>query len=447
MQRSLLRTPGPAEYIRFFIPLALQNIAQSVTHPLVAVIAARGEGGVFAVAGMAQSTSISFLLQTLNSGLMTTGMIYARNARSFRVFSRLNILLVSVLTSVHLFFTLPFPSHLLFGTIMGLPPEIEGPTRVGFAAGIPLATLFMFRLRYYVILLSNKASGRSSVASLFRVGLTVALAPLFVRAGLVGPVWAYACLTIPVALETYVLSRFAAPFIRSLPEGETEAPRKRKLFTFAIPLSLSATLMVAASNILSAFISRAPDPQIMLPVFVLLMGVVNPLSSAASMTQRTVLAFAPGSLRNLSSFRFSVQVGVAAGLLPLVFMVPALADAYFVRLQHLSPALLPVLRTTAVLLFFHPLLVSVRSQIEGTAAYLRKSRAILVSYGAYLSAIAAFGFVGLALGLGGNLIGGFGLLFGNLAAIAANLLFLKNAVPAFTLDGRSRAELLRVRAS
>jgi len=433
MPQEFLRTPTSRAYLRFFLPLALQTIAQSVTHPLVAVIAAQGEGGIYAVAGMAQSTSMSFLLQTLNMGLMTTGMIFAKNAKSFRVFSRLNVLLVIIIISIQGFFSLPGPAHLLFGSILGLPFQIEGPAIIGFRAGIPLAALFMFRTRYYSILLSNKASGRSSAASLMRVGLTIAISPIFVGAGLVGPVWAYVCLTVPVALETFVLRSFALPYIRALPDSDTPAPRKRKLFAFALPLSLSSTLMVAASNILSAFIARAPDPQIMLPVYFLLMGVVNPLSSAASQMQRLVLAFAPGSLRFGSSFRFSVFIGLISGIFPLVFMIPALTDLYFIRMQNMSPTLIPLLRATALILVFHPFLVSIRSQLEGTASYLRKSRAILFSYGAYLGAISIFGFASLAFDLGGNLIGSFGLFFANIAAIISNLLFLKKTIRGFKI--------------
>lgn len=164
MRQAIDRIPSSAAYIRFFVPLALQTIAQSVTHPLVAVIAAQAPGGVANVAAMAQSTSISFLLQTFNMGLVTTGMIYARSASGFRVFSRLNLILVSVLGGVHLFFALPGPGSWLFDGLIGLPPQIAGPARLGFRAGIPLACLFMFRSRYYAILFANKASGRSSIS-------------------------------------------------------------------------------------------------------------------------------------------------------------------------------------------------------------------------------------------------------------------------------------------
>lgn len=433
MHRPSERIPGTASFARFFIPLALQTIGQSVTHPLVAVIAAQAEGGVANVAGMAQATSISFLLQTFNMGLVTTGMIYGKTRRGLQAFSLLNLILISAITGVHLIFALPGPGHVLFGLIIGLPPSIEAPAIVGFRSCIPLAALFMFRARYYAVLFNNKASGRSSAASLFRVALTVAVAPLFVHFGLVGPVWAFVCLTLPVALETYLLARFAAPYIRALPDSPVPPPSVGKLFKFALPLSLGTTLMVASSNILSAFIARAPEPERILPVYALLLGVLNPLTASASNFQRLVLAFAPASLRGASSLRFSLLVGAVLSAILTVFLWPPLANAYFVELQNLSASLLPTLRTTALLMLPLPLMVCVRSQIEGTASYLRRPRSIMLGYAGNVGAILVFGSLGLAFGLSGNLIGAISLIAANTANIAVNLAFLRRTVPHFAV--------------
>ena len=427
------RNPGAIDYLQFFLPLALQSVAQSLTHPLVAVVAAQGAGGVLNVAGMAQSTSISFLLQTFNMGLVTTGMLFAKTRKGFEAVSRLNLIFVLCIAAIHGFFTLPGPAHFLFGVLIGLPPGIEAPATIGFLAGLPLSVLFMFRTRYYIILFSRRASGKSSIASVLRVLLTIALAPLFVRLGLVGPVWAYVCLSIPVALETILLRAFSVGYIRALPDTSAAPPSLAKLFVFSFPLSLSSTLMVAASTVLAAFIARSPQPELVLPVYYLLTGVVNPLSAAMSSMQRVVLAFAPGSIRKGSSFRFALSIGVAAGLLPLVFMVPPLTRAYFIELQNMSPSMLPLLRLMAVLFVPHPFLVGLRSQIEGTASYLRKSRYILASYGGYLLAIGVVGTLGLRLGVPGCLIGPGGLMAANLSAMGITIFLLKKTVPDFAL--------------
>jgi hypothetical protein len=340
---------------------------------------------------------------------------------------------VLCIAAIHGFFTLPGPAHFLFGVLIGLPPGIEAPATIGFLAGLPLSVLFMFRTRYYIILFSRRASGRSSIASVLRVLLTIALAPLFVRLGLVGPVWAYVCLSIPVALETILLRAFSVGYIRALPDTSAAPPSLAKLFVFSFPLSLSSTLMVAASTVLAAFIARSPQPELVLPVYYLLTGVVNPLSAAMSSMQRVVLAFAPGSIRRGSSFRFALIVGVVAGLLPLVFMVPPLTRAYFIELQNMSPSMLPLLRLMAVLFVPHPFLVGLRSQIEGTASYLRKSRYILASYGGYLLAIGVVGTLGLRLGVPGCLIGPGGLMAANLSAMGITILLLKKTVPDFAL--------------
>lgn len=171
----------------------------------------------------------------------------------------------------------------------------------------------------------------------------------------------------------------------------------------------------------------------MLPVYSLLMGVVNPLSSATSMMQRVVLAFAPASLRRFSSLRFTALAGAVCSVVPLVFLFPPLTRAYFVDLQNLSPTLIPALRATALMVVFHPLLVGLRSQIEGGASYLRRSRVILYGYGGNLAAIIVCGTAGLAFGLEGNAIGALGLFGANAAGIAVNLAFLRREIAGFAV--------------
>ena len=88
-----------------------------------------------------------------------------------------------------------------FDSLIGLPPSIEHPAQVTLISCIPLQFLFFFRIPYFVVMYVGKATGKASVATIARIILTALLSPLFCMLGLVGPIWAVVCLTIPVALE------------------------------------------------------------------------------------------------------------------------------------------------------------------------------------------------------------------------------------------------------
>jgi len=71
----------------FFLPLALQAASQSLSYPLVAMVAAHGEGGALNLAGVAQSNIIMFMVGTLGAGLVTAGMVFARTRKASRTSS------------------------------------------------------------------------------------------------------------------------------------------------------------------------------------------------------------------------------------------------------------------------------------------------------------------------------------------------------------------------
>src|SRR3989339_630533 len=144
--------------IRFFVPLGLQAASQTLTYPLVGMITSRGEGGPVNLAGLAQSNSVMFLISTLGAGLITTGMVYARDKRNYDQFLKVNYTIMAVVLFLQALFSVPPLAHLLFGTIMGLPASIEHPARLTFLASLPLQMAFFLRTPYQVVLYNHHAT-------------------------------------------------------------------------------------------------------------------------------------------------------------------------------------------------------------------------------------------------------------------------------------------------
>jgi Na+-driven multidrug efflux pump len=70
-------TPGRA--VRFYIPLVIQAISQSLTYPLVAAIVSHGANGVVDLAAFAQGQAVMFVIGAFGGGLITTGMVFGRD--------------------------------------------------------------------------------------------------------------------------------------------------------------------------------------------------------------------------------------------------------------------------------------------------------------------------------------------------------------------------------
>jgi hypothetical protein len=131
-----------------------------------------------------------------------------------------------------------------------------------------------------------------------------------------------------------------------------------------------------------------------------------------------MLAFPPTAPFQRRTLRFAIASGLVMGLLPLTFILPGIAELYYVQLQNLHPDDLILVRKTAVALVLFPLVVAIRAQSEGVAAWLKKPFAVLTGHAALLATIAGAGFAALGLTVPGYFIGAGCLTLGSLVSAA-----------------------------
>ena len=410
---------------RYFVPLAIQAVSQALTHPLVAMVASRGPGGPLNLAGLAQSGMVMFFLGMFAIYYVTTGMVYANDREGYRRFWWVCIWTGLGAITIQAVLCLPGPSHIIFAQLIGLPPSIADPAQITLLACVPVQFLFFFRIPYQVVMYNGRATGRASLATVMRIFLTVVLAFIFSHAKLVGPIWAVVCLSIPVLIEVLMSYILARPFLKQIQPSSAVPPRSGEIFVFNLPMSIGGYFLVISALVLSAFIARAPEPERILPVYFLALGLANPVSYAATRIQAVVLAFPPASPQDQRTLRFSLLAGIVLGLLPLIFITPGLIEFYYVKMQKLPAADLGLVRITAIALTTFPLSVALRAQREGLAAWQKKPMAVLIGHGCFMLTVILAGFVSLITGVPGYLVGSIGLTLGSLASFNAIRIALK----------------------
>jgi hypothetical protein len=406
----------------FFIPLALQAASQSLTYPLVAMVASHGPGGTLNLAGVAQSNIVMFLVGAIGAGLVTSGMVFGKSRLGYSRFFAVNTRLALTAAFVQAVMCIPVVGHAVFGALLGLPPSIEGPARQAFPLTIVLNFLFFARNPYEVLLFNNGASGRASTATFARIGLTLALAPLFVWAGLVGPRWAIVCQAIPVGVEVLVAWSYSRRFASVFAQPDENVLKRRTILWFNLPLSLGGFLMTMSGMLLGAVIARSSQPERMLPAYYLAVGLANPMAYAATRMQNVVLYFPPRSRADRLTRRFALRAGAIVSFIPLIFLLPALSHWYYVSLQRLSPADLPLVTVSALLLVGFPFTSGLRAHWEGLAALTRRTSTILAGNIAFVASLAITAPTCLALKVAGNMIGPIALIISNLAGLGALVL-------------------------
>jgi hypothetical protein len=388
------------------------------------MVASRGPGGPLNLAGLAQANTVMFFLGMIAISSVTTGMVYAKTREGYQTFQKVTLLTGLGVIVLQGCLCIPVLSHLLFGRLIGLPPSIEQPAYITFVISIPLQFLFFMRIPYFVVMYLGKATGMASLATIARILLTTLLSLLFCTLGWVGPIWAVVCLTIPVIMEVLISRIFAAPFLKTLKSCPEKPPGAKEIFNFNLPLSVGGYFLSASAIILASFIARAPDPDRILPVYYLALGLANPVAFAATRLQTIVLAFPPQSAKDSRTFRFCLKAGIVLGILPLIFVLPGFAEFYFIRLQKLNAQDLLLVRVTMIALAFFPFSVAMRAQSEGLAAWLKKPITVLTGHAMFMVTIIATGFALLFFGTPGQFIGPLGLTLGSLASSATMRIML-----------------------
>lgn len=395
----------PWRAAKFYIPLVIQAVSQSLTYPLVASIVSHGKNGVVDMAALAQGQAVMFMLGAVGSGLLTTGMVFGRDAEGFRMFSRLNRWVCAALVVMQALACVHPVDQFVFRGLLGLAAPMDTTAREVLFLSIPMQVLFFVRNTSLVALYNARDSAGANWATLARIALTMALVPVFTGLGWVGHRMGVLAMTGPVLLELLLTQWLARPHIRRLaPDGGQSAGLGTQLL-FMIPLSFGGLLLTIAGLMIGAFIARAADPARMLPIHYITIGVVNPVGMAALRIQAVTLAFPPRDKNDHAMARFALAAGAVLALIPLAGQIPAVARWYFGGIQSLPPEDIPLAMRAALLLATLPVVQSLRGHAEGLAAWRRRPNAILAGQAMNLATLVCVLFFTLHAGVPGYLMG------------------------------------------
>ncbi len=412
-------SPSYYRLFAYFFPLALQVTLQSLTYPLVAIVASRGPGGALNTAGLAQCSAIIGLLWSLGNGLITGGMVYANTRVGYRRFTEVNRWISACMAVIYLALILPPVSRFIFNSLLGLPPSIATPAKHALIFSFPMTAFFFLRTPYMVLMYVRGATYLAFFTAAVRVLLTILLTALLCYCRATGIFWAVFCLTAAIGVETLFLRYFANRNEHHLPAGG-QPPRRREILSFSMTLSMGAAMLSLSGFMLGAFIARAPMPEQMLPVYYLVFAAVSSLACGVIRIQTMTLAFyGQSNAGNRRILIFALLAGLVLGTLHLPLLHPQLIAWYYIGLQGLHAADLPLVKITAWAMVLFAPAVALRSYAEGLAAYHKKPMIVLTGQAVYLAMVAVSAFFALNIHVPGNLIGPLALFTANtLGALA-----------------------------
>lgn len=382
-------------------PLAASWLLMGVELPALSAIIARlpaPEINLAAYGGIV--FPIALIIEAPVIMLLAASTSLSKDWDSFVKIRRFMMRLGAALTAVHILIAITPLYYVVVEDIIGVPPEIVNPARIGLVIMTPWTWSIAYRRFHQGVLIRFGHSRAVGVGTAIRLtaDMSVLMAGYFIGT-IPGVIVATGAVATGVVSEAVYAGLRVRPVLRG--ELKQAPPRAEpltlgKFLEFYIPLVMTSLLTMLVQPIGSAALSRMPDALESLAVWPVVSGLVFMLRSGGVAYNEVVVARLdqPGAACNLR--RFAILLSIALlGVLLAVAATP-LSALWFGRVSALTPPLARLARTALWLFLPTPALSVLQSWYQGTILTGGKTRGITEAIVVSLLATSAFLWSGVA---------------------------------------------------
>jgi hypothetical protein len=416
--------------LRTWWPLAASWLLMTTELPLMSAVIARLVMPEINLAAWGVIFAVSTIVQSPSTMLLAASTALCKDWAAYVKLGCFMAGITVLLTAVHLLIAFTPLYDVVIGRLIGAPPEILDPARLGLQIMTPWTFGTAYRRFQQGVLIRFDHSQAVVWGSALRLGIdSLVLAGGYLLGSIPGVVVATTAIIAGVLSEAGYAGFVVRPICRQqLKQASPVEPALTlgAFLNFYLPLAITMLLTLLVQPLVSAALSRMPGALESLAVWPVLFGLLLMWQSAGISYNEAVIALLdqPRAGRRLGRFTMTLAV-IVTGLL-LVMMVTPLARLWFSRVAALSPALAALAQHG---LWFGLLLPGLRiwqSWYQGLIVYSRRTRGITESVLVFLASAAA--------------ILGAGVWWGRIPGLDIGILALVGGVLAQTLWLRHHAQ-------
>ncbi len=367
--------------VRTWWPLAASWLLMATELPAVSAVVARlphpeinlaAYGGVvFPLALIVESPII--MLLAASTALSKDWASYAK-LRQFMMRAGL------ALTLLHMLIAFTPLYYFVAAKVIGAPPEIIEPARIGFMIMVPWSWAIAYRRFNQGVMIRFEQSQAVGIGTAIRLStLGVMLTIGYLMHTLPGIVIATVAIITAVLSEAIYSGLRVQPILRNqlrLAAPVEPALTFRAFIDFYVPLAMTSLLNLLVEPIGSAALSRMPSPLQSLAVWPVISGLVFMLQSLGVAYNEVVVALLDRPRATRSLRRFANVLLVALTAVILVIAATPLSTLWFGSVLGLSPALTDMARRGLWLALPMPGLAVLTSWYQGNLVHSRRTRGI-----------------------------------------------------------------------
>jgi hypothetical protein len=334
--------------------------------------------------------------------LLAASTALSKDWASYQLIRRFMMTAGALLTGIHILVALTPLYYLIVNQIIGVPPEIVAPARIGLILMIPWTWSIAYRRFNQGVLIRFGHSETVGIGTVIRLTADVLVLLAGYWLGSVsGIVVGTVAVSAGVISEAIYVGIVVRPVIRRQlkPAPPLEQPLTwRGFYDFYIPLAMTSLIFVLALPIGSAALSRMPLALASLAVWPALSGLTFMFRSAGIAYNEVVVALLdyPRSYRNL--YRVTIWLAAIFSLMLLLVAATPISTLWFSRISALSPDLLRLAQTGLWLALPMPAMAVLQSWYQGGLLHGRRTRGVTEAVIIYMVSSAITLSVGVSMG-------------------------------------------------
>lgn len=402
-------------------PLAASWVLMGAELPaLSAVVARLADPEIHLAAYGGVVFPLSLIIESPIIMLLAASTALSKDWDSYIKLRRFMMRAGALLTALHALIAFTPLYYVVVEGMIGAPPEIVAPARVGLMIMTPWTWSIAYRRFNQGVLIRfgrSRAVGLGTALRLTAGGLVLVAG--YLNGTIPGILVATSAVISGVVSEAVYVGLVIQPVLRHrLRCAEPVQPPLTfdDFAAFYVPLAMTSLLNLLVQPIGSAALSRMPQALESLAVWPVVSGLIFMFRSLGIAYNEVVVALLDEPRSTYSLRRFAALLVALTTLLLLIIVATPLSEFWFRRVSALSPALAALARSSLWIALPIPALNVLQSWYQGALVHERSTRAISEAVASFLLASSLVLGAGIVWGeVTGLYMGWAGFAVGNLA--------------------------------
>lgn len=305
--------------LKFFIPLGISASLVTISHVIINSTLARAANPAVVIASYSVAMSLFVIFERCAVILRQTCATLVRDRHSFKLVSKLTIILLSAILLISLIIGYSPLGKYFFSYVLGVQDHMLAPTLSAYRV-LMFVTIFSgIRCLYQGVIISNLRTKWLTIGMVVRLLIMAFLSWIIIKNGWVnhGYVGAYIFLA-GMVVEALVSPIEGRAIVKKMPDKKEghEIQHPIQVRKFYMPLLLASLIAVMISPATNAVLGTSGIAEIAIASYAVALSVINLLLSFSTYVHQIVINFYEEDPKTV--FRFSFIFSFLPALLLVV---------------------------------------------------------------------------------------------------------------------------------